>query len=543
MIVKSLLASIWKRILWCIGMLKAASVSDTHERLPELSEQHAALPALPVQCADTSAVHPTRLIIGEALWERLYEHLVRVTEEDTHPDEQLAFLLAGFKRTPLGDALLVCQLILASPDDFVHQSPGGLEPTPEFVAAAVKRCWQEHWCLIEVHSHPFDNGNATTFSSIDWNNDKEKMPLLADILPPPLVHATMVVGQNALDMHYYDRESEEIRPFEQLVIVGEQLRVIPTTSGLPIVKKKMDERYQRQEMFLGKAVQRKMAAMHVAIVGLGGLGSFVALQLAHLGIGHLILIDPDQVERTNLNRLLGAGVDDIGQRKVDVYARLIHTIAPEIEVTSLAISLTDRENAEARTYAQGADVLFGCVDNHGARRILNQIALRYLVPLIDGGSGVVIGEGEQSKEVEAVGGQVQVVLPGMGCLECRGYIDPHRASFDLAPASVQAAERAHGYGTDETAPSVISLNGVIASLQVSELLHLLAGQRLSGTAQPPISFYDALQRRIRPLMTSYDEGCPSCGLEGVTGFGDLSPIVFASDAPIGEPIPDLVGTD
>src|SRR6185437_5897773 len=100
------------------------------------------------------------------------------------------------------------------------------------------------------------------------------------------------------------------------------------------------------------------------------------------------------------------------------------------------------------------------------------------VPLIDAGTGVQI----EAMEAEAqVGGQVQVVLPGLGCLVCRGFIDPFRAAFDLAPASVQEDERAHGYGSDNPAPAVIFLNGVIASIQVSWIADLL-GARLSAAA-------------------------------------------------------------
>ena len=72
-----------------------------------------------------------------------------------------------------------------------------------------------------------------------------------------------------------------------------------------------------------------MARSVVVIVGLGGLGSFAAVECARLGIGALILIDPDRVEASNLNRLVAATDADVGRAKVDVYAALVHSISPE----------------------------------------------------------------------------------------------------------------------------------------------------------------------------------------------------------------------
>lgn len=482
---------------------------------------------------------PTIVMTG-AFWEKLYRHLIRVAPEKPYVDEQLAFILARASTSPLGLRLLACEMVVATPDDFTHQSSGGLQPKAEFVAAVIKRCRAEDWHLIEVHSHPFDRGSATTFSMIDWANDREKMPALAAIIPEPFMHATIVMGQKALDAHFYQRQSKKIIGIDQVIIVGKRLHHLTTTAGRD--KKRahadIDERYQRQTLFFGSLTQKKLARSTVAIVGLGGLGSFVALQLAHLGVGHLILIDPDRVERTNLNRLLGAKEDDIGLHKVAVYEQMIRKISEATQVTALPLSLIDREDHTAIDYAKGADIIVGCVDNDGARLILNQLAARYLIPLVDGGTGIHLPEGD---EPPVVGGQVQVVLPGSGCLECRGYIHPQRAQFDLAPVASQKEARLRGYGTDEVAPSVISLNGVIASQQVAEVLQLLSVDHSPVVDYPPLSIYDALKRRLTPVRTSCNESCPTCGTQGVVGVGDFAPIEFASTSLSEDAIAAILG--
>ena len=276
-----------------------------------------------------------------------------------------------------------------------------------------------------------------------------KMPRLASMLPETFYHATMVVGHNSLDAHYYQRTISAIRPVQQVTIVGSfsedspVLHYFPASSSAAASVLPQDARHDRQLPVLGVATQEALSKARVAVVGLGGLGSFVALELAYLGVGHLILIDPDRIELSNLNRLIGAGPDDVGRYKVDVFRDLVERLAPEVEVTAVAAPLLD---SAALHHAKAADLLLGCVDTHGARLSLNHLSIRYLIPLIDAGTGARLGTDSVAAKL---GGQVQVVAPGVGCLECRGFIHPQRAAYDLAPPELQEYERDHGYGTEE----------------------------------------------------------------------------------------------
>ena len=148
------------------------------------------------------------IVFTTAQWADLQSHLLSLGSPRTagSADEQMAFIIAGPSASAKGVRLVVRELVLAEPGDLARRSSAGIAPTGEFVAAALTRCRQEGWSLIEVHSHPFSDGPATTFSGIDWANDREKMPALARLLPGNAVHATMVVGQSSLDAHYYDRE-------------------------------------------------------------------------------------------------------------------------------------------------------------------------------------------------------------------------------------------------------------------------------------------------------------------------------------------------
>jgi len=486
------------------------------------------------------------IVMTDMMWQALRSHLLRSSTRSqwSSPDEQLAFLLASSNRTTQRQRLLVREMLPAGSGDLVRQGPAAIAPHPEFVLQALNRCRNESMHLIEVHSHPFSRGPGTTFSGIDWANDRGKMPSIATLLED-FMHTTMVIGQDSLDAHFYDRATRHILPITQVVIVGagpkshrSGLHSILTSSASKTVRPdgvSTNDRYHRQELLFGRETQQQLANTTIAIVGLGGLGSFVAQELAHLGVGHLILIDPDRVEETNLNRLLGVGPADIGKTKVSIYETLLKHIAPAMRVEALAYSIMDDA---ALAMAKGADILAGCVDNHGARMILNQLAIRYLIPLVDGGSGL--------KRLSAdapltAGGQVQVVLPSIGCLECRGFIDMRRATFDLAPPGLQAEERAHGYGLDEPAPAVISLNGVIGSALVTEIMLLLAGSNVKSFLPiPPIGLYSAFNRSLIAIEPHDFPDCPTCGSDGVLGVGDLAPILIAASPNLGASIAEAI---
>jgi molybdopterin/thiamine biosynthesis adenylyltransferase len=466
------------------------------------------------------------IVLSSSLWSRLRDHLLPAQDDPVKwaSNEQLAFILAAPNVSASRIRLVGHELLLAQSKDLDHQSPSAISPDGQFVADALSRCRREGWSLIEVHSHPFDSGFRTTFSGIDWSNDRMKMPRLASMLPEPFYHATIVVGQNSLDAHYFQRTTGAILPVPQVTIVGgvtddsSVLQHLPASSTTSASAREQDVRHSRQLPLLGESTQEAFSKARVAVVGLGGLGSFVALELAYLGVGHLTLIDPDRVELTNLNRLIGAGPEDVGRYKVEVFREHIQRVASHVEVTTVAAPILD---SAALDEAKSADLLLGCVDGHGARLSLNHLSIRYLIPLIDAGTGARLGgDGLATK----LGGQVQIVAPGVGCLECRGFIHAGRAAYDLASPAVQEYERDHGYGTEEAMPSVIYLNGVVASMQVAVAVRVLSCGSEHEYATPKLVIYDAQVQRTFPASVSYSPECATCGIYGVAGVADLGPL-------------------
>lgn len=232
----------------------------------------------------------------------------------------------------------------------------------------------------------------------------------------------------------------------------------------------MTERYARHIGLFGAEGQRQIADTAVAIAGAGGLGCHVAQQLAYLGVVSFALADADAVSESNLNRLIGASPPDVGESKVKVVGDMIHAIQPDATVRC-----SERQFAadDAPPDFTRADVLFGCVDDDVARLELLRFASAHAMPYIDLASDVT-PEGE-------FGGRVVFAKEGDRCLSCLGELDQHA----LARAQMTPEQRAaddHIYGIERSAlddggPSVVSVNGVVASLAVTEFMVWRTGLR------------------------------------------------------------------
>ena len=150
--------------------------------------------------------------------------------------------------------------------------------------------------------------------------------------------------------------------------------------------------------------------------------------------------------------------------------------------------------------------------------ILNETSVKYHIPLIDLGTGIVTEKGYME-----AGGQVRIVLPDGYCLACIDGINYAKAGEELLNEQDRQMRRAAGYvqGHDIPSPSVISLNGTIASLAVTEFLNLITGIREVNT----YITYDMQSNNViaQTLQAERDESCPVCGRNGIKAMGDLIP--------------------
>lgn len=215
----------------------------------------------------------------------------------------------------------------------------------------------------------------------------------------------------------------------------------------------MDKRFSRQA-FLGTNSDRVLEKVAVAIVGLGGGGSHIVQQLSHIGVGDFLLIDPDVIEESNLNRLVGATREDVANNrpKTTIAERAIRNISPEAKIVSF-----QRNWNEVADHLRDRDVIFGCVDTFKDRRELEIASRRAMVPYID--IGMDVHEEEKSFRIS---GQVILSLPGQPCMKCLSFLSEDKLAREAAR-----------YGSAGARPQVVWPNGILASFAVGVFIQLL----------------------------------------------------------------------
>lgn len=234
-------------------------------------------------------------------------------------------------------------------------------------------------------------------------------------------------------------------------------------------------RYSRNIGLFGTHGQARLSEFCIAIIGLGGLGSHIVQQTAYLGVRRFVLVDEDIVTLTNLNRLIGASERDVQEKrqKVTVAERLIRLIQPSAEIIPLA---ADFRSTEADMHVQKADVLFGCVDNDAVRLSLTEFASRHRKPYMD----LATDTGDASGQVW-YGGRMLFAHNGTLCLSCAGELDQRAIAIESMTPHQRAEDRAiYGVPSDSlngSGPAVVSINGVMASLGVTEFMVWATGLR------------------------------------------------------------------
>ncbi|WP_207802692.1 HesA/MoeB/ThiF family protein [Motiliproteus coralliicola] len=240
-------------------------------------------------------------------------------------------------------------------------------------------------------------------------------------------------------------------------------------------------RYSRQIMLPEVDVdgQEKLLAARVLVIGLGGLGSPVALYLAAAGVGELVLSDFDEVDLSNLQRQIAHGQDDIGRPKVESARDQILQINPDVRVTTLNQRLEEQELLDQ---VAAADVVVDCCDNFVTRFAINEACVRQQTPLV---SGAAI----------RLEGQVNVFdsrNPDSPCYRCLFPDGGDDAALTCADSGV-----------------IAPLVGMIGTTQALETLKVITGFGRSLVGR--LLLLDAKYLEWRSLNLGKDPDCPVCG--------------------------------
>jgi molybdopterin/thiamine biosynthesis adenylyltransferase/rhodanese-related sulfurtransferase len=251
-------------------------------------------------------------------------------------------------------------------------------------------------------------------------------------------------------------------------------------AGLPELSKEEAQRYARHLRLPNVAIagQRRLKASRVLVVGAGGLGSPVALYLAAAGVGHIGIVDFDDVDLTNLQRQLLHGTSDVGRPKLESARDRLRDTNPNVDIALYDERLT---SANAMRIMRGYDVIVDGTDNFATRYLTNDACVLLGIPNVYG--SVYRFEGQASVFATADG-------PCYRCL----FREPPPPGLvpDCAEGGVLGV-----------------LPGMIGTIQANEVIKLLL-----GVGEPLIGrllLCDALTGGFRTISIKRDPECPACG--------------------------------
>ncbi|MDB6055488.1 MAG: hypothetical protein JWN25_3011 [Verrucomicrobiales bacterium] len=393
--------------------------------------------------------------------------------------------------------VVVREAMFPTPDDYEARSAISACLKPTFVAVVAQRAKQSGESVVFVHSHPFP---LNEFSAIDDGGERVLADFL-DMRTPGITHAAMLVTPETT--------------IARVLGAGASLKVLGAGETLIFGKGNeqgtSSDRFERQVRMFGKTGQSRLAGLRIGIVGLGGTGSVIAQQLAHLGIEDYLLLDPDQVEFTNLNRLVGAREGDVGRPKVEVARDFVREINPSARVATYQESVL---LAGVAARLLDVDFIFGCTDSQGSRAVLNQLSYQFLVPMIDMGVSIIASNGV----VSHMAGRVNMLAPDLGCFVCGQLLNPEAVRVDLLMDFERAADP-YLVGAREPAPAVISLNSTVSSMAITMFLDVVLGIG----AKARFINYNAVTGMVRPASISPHPQCYVCSARGALAQADAWP--------------------
>lgn len=232
-------------------------------------------------------------------------------------------------------------------------------------------------------------------------------------------------------------------------------------------------RYDRQILIkdFGREGQEKLKKSRLLMAGAGGLGSAAAYYLAAAGLGHLRIVDRDQVELSNLNRQILHWDLDIGRNKVDSAQEKLSKLNPAIEVEIRKDEINEETLPELMA---GCDLVVDGLDNFSTRYLINEHIFRQGIPFIYGG---ILG----------LMGMATVIQPRQTpCLKCL---------FPQAPPP-------------QKFPVLGTTPGIIGLIQANEAIKYLVGigKLLTGR----LLVYNGLEMRFSEVQIEANPGCPVC---------------------------------
>lgn len=389
--------------------------------------------------------------------------------------EAVAVVLCG-RLVMANRHILLTHAVHLIPHDQCERKVDRVSWRTDDLGALLERAMKEDLALLKIHSHP---RGYDRFSSLDDRSD-------ADLFASAYgwnengVHASAVMlpDDTGVFGRVFHSDLTTV-PFSKVSVAGQRLHIWEAPDG---TNSKLGFALRTAQAF-GDGTESKLRGLRVGVVGCSGTGSPTIEQLYRLGVGELVLVDPDHIEEKNLNRIINSTHADarVATPKTTLFARTIALAGFPTVVERFEKNLYD--SRAALRALSGCDVVFGCMDSIDGRHLLNQVTNFYLVPYFDMGVKLIA---DGNGGVESISGAVHYLEPGRSSLLSRkvytseGLLAAGLLREDPQEHEIRLAQK-YVVNVAVVSPAVISVNMFFSALAINEFLDRLHGFKNPGT--------------------------------------------------------------
>lgn len=427
-------------------------------------------------------------IVADQIRREIYKH-------GNH--EYVVFALCNHAETAGKSLILVNEIISLKENDYVDSQWHGAMWRGASTIDILNKGIEEKAGIFLFHSHM--HTGQVSLSADDLKSAYQLLPSYQNLIPDR-PHGSIVLSYDCMAGIALMPDQNNFRKISRIRWIDRFIKDWDAES-ISIKKQKYNLDYENQVLLIGSETQHRLGIAKVAVIGLSGGGGHVCQQLAHLGIGEIIGIDNDYVEKTNKNRMIGIHESDVKYRrkKTDVMKRLVKGINSKIKFTSVFNKIPEQE---AINQMKRADIVIGCVDSLFARHDIHELCLRYVIPYIDIGL-LIRPERNESKECN-IGGNVFTTIPGSICMYCWGFLSEDRLNEET-----NGKPRSYFLESQKQA-QVVSFNGLLASAAVNEVLQLLTNFSNVNDDSFSVKKFDGIKNTLNEWEVKANPSCNSC---------------------------------
>lgn len=393
-----------------------------------------------------------------------------------------------------------------------------LEWRTEIIQPLLIEAERKNLSVLKIHSHP---NRYSRFSKTDNESDFDLFQSVLGWTQEVNHHLSCIMLPDGKIFGRIINENLKFLFLSQISIIGDDIRFY-NYSNLDTTELD-NEAAERNLQTFGEGTTTLLANMKIGVVGCSGTGSIIIEQLARLGVGELVIVDPDRIEKKNLNRILNTTLYDAQNRryKVDVLKSAIASFGFNTKVTVYRENLYNSK--AAINDIAGSDAVFGCVDSVDGRHLLNLMSSYYIQPYFDIGVRL---DADGQGGINAINGTVHYIQPGGSSLLSRGVYSPDKltsaGNLRKNPERYKSLlKEKYLKGVEVDSPAVISVNMFYSSLAVNDFLARIHPFRIQANKEC------AVQRFVLSDPYFKNESADDVDLyfSKFVGRGDVYPLI------------------